>query len=96
MAVTLLSPGFVESEIRRVDNTGAFQDEVREPIPAWLIMSPARAARQMVRAIAWRRREAVITGHGKLGVFMQRHAPWLVSAAIRRAGIRSRPEPAQR
>lgn len=96
VAVTLLSPGFVESEIRRVDNTGAFQDEVREPIPAWLIMSPARAARQMVRAIAWRRREAVITGHGKLGVFMQRHAPWLVSAAIRRAGIRSRPEPAQR
>jgi short-subunit dehydrogenase len=96
VSVTLLSPGFVDSEIRRVDNAGAFQSEVRESVPAWLIMPTARAARQMVRAIARRRREVVITGHGKLGVFMQRHVPWLVSAAIRRAGVRSRPEPVRR
>ena len=96
VSVTLLSPGFVDSEIRRVDNAGALQHEMREPVPAWLVMPTARAARQMVRAIARRRREVVITAHGKLGVFMQRHAPWLVSTAIRRAGIRSRPAPVRR
>jgi NADP-dependent 3-hydroxy acid dehydrogenase YdfG len=96
VSVTLISPGFVESEIRRVDNAGVFQDEVREPVPAWLVVPAARAARSIVRAVARRRREAVITGHGKLAVFLQRHAPWLVAAAVRAAGVRSRPEPVRR
>jgi short-subunit dehydrogenase len=96
VSVTLVSPGFVESEIRRVDNTGVFQPQVREPVPAWLVVPAARAARQIVRAIARRRREVVITGHGKLAVFLQRHAPWLMAAIIRAAGVRSRPEPVRR
>jgi hypothetical protein len=65
-------------------------------VPAWLLVPAARAARATVRAIARRRREVVVTGHGKLIVFLQRHAPGLVAAAIRVAGIRSRPEPAGR
>lgn len=93
VSVTLVSPGFVESEIRRVDNTGALRAEAPEPVPAWLVVPAARAARQIVRAIARRRREVVITAHGKLAVFVQRHAPWLVAAVIRAAGVRSRPEP---
>ena len=96
VSVTLLTPGYVESELRRVDNRGVFRAESREPISAWLVMPAPRAARQIVRAIAHRRREVVITGHGKLGVFMQRHAPWLVAATIRLAGLRARPEPVQR
>jgi short-subunit dehydrogenase len=96
VSVTLVSPGFVESEIRRVDNTGVFRPEAREPLPAWLVVPTDRAARSIVRAIARRRREAVITGHGKLAVLAQRHAPWLVAAIIRVAGLRSRPEPARR
>jgi short-subunit dehydrogenase len=93
VSVTLVSPGFVESEIRQVDNAGTLRAEAPEPVPAWLLVSAARAARPIVRAIARRRREVVITGHGKLAVFVQRHAPWLVSTAIRLAGVRSRPEP---
>jgi short-subunit dehydrogenase len=96
VSVTLVSPGFVESEIRRVDNTGIFHTEVSEPVPAWLVVPAARAARHIVRAIARRRREVVITGHGKIAVFVQRHAPWLVALAIRAAGVRSRPEPVRR
>jgi short-subunit dehydrogenase len=96
VSVTLVSPGFVESEIRRVDNTGALRAEVPEPIPAWLVMPADRAARLIVRAVARRRREVVITAHGKLAVFVQRHAPWLVSAVIRAFGVRSRGEPARR
>jgi short-subunit dehydrogenase len=96
VSVTLITPGFVESEIRRVDNAGVLRTEAGESVPAWLVMPAARAARQMVRAIARRRREVVVTGHGKVGVFVQRHAPWLVTAGVRKAGIRSRPEPGRR
>jgi short-subunit dehydrogenase len=96
VSVTLVIPGYVASEIRRVDNAGVFRTEAREPVPARLIMSAPRAARQIVRAIERRRREVVITGHGKVGVFVQRHAPWLVAAAIRTFGLRARPEPARR
>ncbi|HXH83514.1 MAG TPA: SDR family NAD(P)-dependent oxidoreductase [Candidatus Tectomicrobia bacterium] len=93
VSVTLVSPGFVDSEIRRVDNLGRFQETVRDPVPRWLIMPTAKAARQIVRAIARRRREVVISGHGKVIVALQRHAPWLLARAIRTFGVRSRPEP---
>ncbi len=96
VSVTLVSPGYVESEIRRVDNSGVFRTESREPVPSWLIMPAARAARQIVRAVARRRREIVVTAHGKIGVFLQRHAPWLIAATIRAAGLRARPEPVRR
>ena len=94
-SVTLVSPGYVESEIRRVDNLGVLRAETPDPVPSWLVVPTSRAARQIVRAIARRRREVVITGHGKVFVFMHRHAPWLTSAAIRSFGITSRAEPSR-
>jgi short-subunit dehydrogenase len=96
VSVTLVSPGFVESEIRRVDNHGVVREDSPESVPAWLLVSAPRAARVIVRAVARRRREVVVTGHGKVAVFFQRHLPWLVAAGIRTFGVRSRPEPAQR
>jgi short-subunit dehydrogenase len=93
VAVTLVSPGFVASELRQVDNRGVLREGVRDPIPAFLRMSAERAARQIVAAVARRRREVVITGHGKVIVFVHRHAPWLTTFFIRRFGIRSRGEP---
>jgi len=93
VTVTLVSPGFVESEIRQVDNRGVWHPEPREPSPRRLVMPTARAARQIVRAVARRRRETVVTGHGKVAVFLQRHAPWLVAWGIRRFAIRGRGAP---
>ncbi len=93
VAVTLVSPGFVASEIRQVDNRGVWHPEPRAPLPKALVMPAAAAARQIVRAVARRRRETVVTGHGKVAVFLQRHAPWLVAWGIRRFGIRGRREP---
>lgn len=95
VSVTLISPGFVESEIRRVDNAGRLREAAPDPIASWLVMPAERAARQIVDAIARRRREAVITGHGRATVFLNRHAPWLIAALIRRFGIRGRGEPAR-
>ena len=95
VSVTLISPGFVESEIRRVDNSGRLSQATPDPIPSWLIMPAPRAARHIVNAIARRRREAVITGHGRATVFLNRHAPWLLAMLIRRFGIRGRGEPSR-
>ena len=95
VSVTLISPGFVDSEIRRVDNAGRLREAAPDPIASWLVMPTERAARQIVDAIARRRREVVITGHGRAAVFLNRHAPWLIAALIRRFGIRGRGEPSR-
>jgi NAD(P)-dependent dehydrogenase (short-subunit alcohol dehydrogenase family) len=96
VAVTLISPGFVDSEIRRVDNRGVLKESVPDPVPRWLIVPAPVAARAIVRAIARRRREAVITGHGRVTVFLERHTPWLIDWVIGRFSVRSRGEPSSR
>jgi hypothetical protein len=63
--VTLISPGFVASDIRRVDNRGTLHSELRDPIPGWLIMPAPEAVRQILSAVARGKREAVITGTAK-------------------------------
>ncbi len=95
--VTLISPGFVESDIRRVDNQGRLHAEAAEPIPSWLVMARTDAVRTMLRAIARGQREVIITGHGKLFVFLERFFPWLLRAAARRmaatrGGYRTEPK----
>ena len=94
--VTLISPGFVASDIRRVDNQGQFHEHAKEPIPAWLVMPTDKAVRQILRAIAKGSREAIITGHGKALVFVERFMPWVIRAfgrklAAGRGGYRSEP-----
>jgi short-subunit dehydrogenase len=86
VSVTLVSPGFVDSDIRRVDNRGHVHRDAPDPVPAWLRMPTDRAARQIARAIRRRRREVVVTGHGKALVFLYRHAPWLLQFLIARFG----------
>ena len=94
VAVTLISPGFVESEICQVDNRGVWRAEAsRRPVPAAIVMATPTAARKIVSAVARRRREVVITGFGKAAVALQRHLPWLLAAIIRRFGIKGRREP---
>jgi len=90
VAVTLLAPGFVDSEIRQVDNEGRYSDENVDPVPAWLSMDTDKAAAKLVKGILRRRRVVVITGHGKIFVFLERHAPWLVAFLARKAGVSQR------
>jgi len=95
--VTLISPGFVASDIRRVDNQGQFHEQAKEPIPSWLIMPTEKAARQILSAVAKGKREAIITGHGKALVFLERFLPSAIRAFSRkiaagRGGYRSEPK----
>jgi short-subunit dehydrogenase len=95
--VTLISPGFVASEIRRVDNQGKLHEEAKDPIAAWLVVPTEKATRQILRAIAQGKREAIVTGHGKVLVFLERFMPWMLRAVGRkmaagRGGYRSEPK----
>ena len=88
--VTLISPGFVASNIRRIDNQGKFHPRAKDPVPGWLVMDTGKAVRQMLRAVARGRREVIITGHGKILVALERFAPWVIRAVGRRmAGSKS-------
>ncbi|MGE0113338.1 MAG: SDR family NAD(P)-dependent oxidoreductase [Steroidobacteraceae bacterium] len=91
IAVTLISPGVIESNLRRVDNRGVFHPHAREPFPAWLRTPAQTAARRMVRAIHARKAEQVITLHGWLAVFMARHLPWILRQMLKR-GLQARPQ----
>lgn len=84
VSLTLIGPGFVESEIRQVNNRGVYKAEARDPVPTWLRMSAERAARQIDRATFKRKREVVITGHGKVIVWLARHLPGLTYLLLKR------------
>lgn len=95
VGVVLISPGFVHSEISRVDNHGRFHPQAHEPSHRRFEMSTERAARQIVRAVSRRRRERVITAHGKLAVLLARHTPRLVAWVLERGRV-SRTEPGRK
>lgn len=88
VAVTLIEPGFVDSEIRRVDNRGVLREDRQDTLPRWIRMRTDVAARKMANAIIRRRRKVVITGHGKLAVALERLMPGVLAHAIRRFGGR--------
>ena len=95
--VTLISPGFIASDIRRIDNRGTLDAGDKDPIPDWLVMPTDKACRQMLRAIAGGHREVIITGHGKVLVALERFAPWIIRVAGRRmargrGGYRTEPQ----
>ena len=94
IGVTLVSPGFVDSDIRRTNNQGVVQVGAKDPIPAWLRVGTEQAAREIVRGVNRGKAEIVVTGHGKVIVFIARHFPGL----LRWAGLRvykGRPEPSK-
>jgi short-subunit dehydrogenase len=88
VAVVHVAPGFVASEIRLHDRHDRLRAEARDPVPAWLVMPAETAARQIAQAIARRRRELVLTFHGKLALFLDRFAPFLLRPLLARRRLR--------
>lgn len=86
--VTLISPGFVASNIRRTDNRGTLKPDLEDPVPAWLIVPTPVAVRQILRAVARGKREAIISAHGKALILIERFAPWILRAAGRRIVVK--------
>jgi short-subunit dehydrogenase len=95
VSCTLVSPGFVDSDIRRVDNRGGLHAGARDPIPPWLRMRAGKAAAVMARGILRGRREVIVTLHARALVFFARHLPRFTRWLLLRAGARNRPEPSR-
>jgi short-subunit dehydrogenase len=78
VSCTTIHPGFVESEIARVDNKGEWHPDRRDTRPEKLRWPTDKAAKVMVKAILKRKRTFVFTNHGKILVWLQRWFPGLV------------------
>jgi len=83
VSVTHVAPGFVDSEIRSVDNRGTYKAAKADPVPSWMVVPGPKAAREIADAIDARRSEAVITRHGRVFASLGRHAPGLVYGILR-------------
>ena len=79
---TTLHPGFIDSNITRVDNSGHFDPNARDPRPANLMWPTDKAVKDMIRAIDRRKKVQVITGHGKVFVFLARFFPSIARAMM--------------
>ncbi len=79
---TTLHPGFVDSEIMKVDNRGVLDPSLPDERPALLRWSAEDAARVMVDAIVRRKRELVFTGHGKVAAWVGMHLPSLMHTVM--------------
>jgi short-subunit dehydrogenase len=84
ITVTLLSPGFVDSEIRITGNDGKVHPGAKDPIPPRMVVSTPKAVREILRAVARGKREQIVTGHGKVLVAIERFAPWMLRALTAR------------
>lgn len=86
-------PGFVASEIRQVDNQGLHHAEAKDPVPQNLVVPTDVAVREILDSLDNQKAEVVVTGHGKVMVFLQRHFPCLVRWAMMTWKITGRPQP---
>lgn len=82
VSCTAIHPGFVDSDITRIDNDGILHPERKDPRPENLMWPTEKAAKVIVKAIAKRRKSYVFTGHGKIIAFVGQHFPgiarWLL------------------
>jgi short-subunit dehydrogenase len=93
IGVTLVCPGYVESEIRQVDNRGVWHEKPAQPAPKILRMPAKTAAKKILKAISKNKKEIIITFHGKLGIFLQRYLPSLLHYFFEKLGVRGRRGP---
>lgn len=82
VSCTTIHPGFVVSEIAKIDNEGVWHPERPDPRPANLMWPTDKAAKVMVKAIVKRKRNFIFTAHGRVFVWLQRWFPGLARTII--------------
>ena len=82
IAVTLIKPGFVDSEIRLLDRQGKVSNKP-DPVPAWLVLPTPRAAQVIINALYRRKPEVTVTFHGKVFTWCKRLLPGATRRVIR-------------
>ena len=85
VAVTVVAPYFVQSEIRRRALAGDGRPLASSPVREAEVMSAEECARQIVKAMQQRRRMLVMTLKGRVGQWVKLAAPALVDRMAERA-----------
>jgi short-subunit dehydrogenase len=80
--VILINPGFIESEIRLVDNRGIYDPKRKDWVPSFIVMKADKAARIIAKAIYRGKREKFIGIYGYLGYWFRQYMPWLYFALL--------------
>jgi short-subunit dehydrogenase len=78
VSVTLISPGFVKTEILKVNNLGQFHENKKITAPDFYMMSAKKASQKIVRAIMQNKRHATISNHGKVSIWLNKLMPVFV------------------
>jgi NADP-dependent 3-hydroxy acid dehydrogenase YdfG len=84
VAVVHVSPGFIDTDIVKVDNRGVLQESAAKALPKHLVARLEDVVPDMVRGILARRREVTVTRHGKLAAQFVRLFPGASDALLRR------------
>ncbi|MFD1315163.1 SDR family NAD(P)-dependent oxidoreductase [Namhaeicola litoreus] len=82
VSCTTIHPGFVVSEIARIDNEGVWHPERPDPRPANLMWPTDKAAKVMAKAIIKRKRNYIFTNHGRVFVWLQNWFPGLLRTIV--------------
>jgi len=82
VSCTTIHPGFVVSEIAKIDNEGVWHPERPDPRPANLMWPTDKAAKVMAKAILKRKRNYIFTTHGRVFVWLQRWSPGLLRTIV--------------
>jgi short-subunit dehydrogenase len=85
VTVTLIYPGFVTSEIRERAFGADGKPLGKSPVREAEVMAAEECAQIMIKAIARRKREEVMTRRGKLGQWLKLIAPGAVDRVARKA-----------
>jgi short-subunit dehydrogenase len=85
VSVTLVMPGFIDTNIFDVSNRNEpARIRGKNRPPNWLVMPADKAARKIAAAISARKRRKVITLHGKFVVALSRYFPGLLAWTLKR------------
>ncbi len=84
ISVTLISPGYVTTEFRDINNQGVYQENYRGTTRSSLSLPASKAAKIIFKAIRNRERERVFTLLGRMGVLVNRLFPGIIPWFYRR------------
>lgn len=82
VAVSLIAPGFVQSEIQQVDKNGQFDPNQKRWIPDWITVPTESAVAEMMSGLKAKKFQIIVTHHGRFLVFLQRFMPWILRGCV--------------
>lgn len=86
VSCTTIHPGFVASDIARVDNEGVLHKDRVDLRPAKLMWPTEKAAKVILNAIYQRKGSFVFTGHGRIAVFIAKFFPGVARVIAAKGG----------